>query len=159
MSLSCVAYEKRMKINFKFKKKIQSFSPFLVCLLVLFFQNNSQTLNALTMDKNQNEFITEELRLEIPTKFKEVWLKAENEVWEPWLSIQDGYLGRQIFWDNEKEEALILVKWKNKRLWKSLSIEEVNEIQKKFEENIKTSLNMSVNPLKLIYEGELIEQG
>ena len=147
-----------MKI-IKIKKKIQSFSSLLICLFVLLFQSNSQILNAIPMDKYQDELVTEELRLEIPSKFKEVWLKAEKEVWEPWLSIQDGYLGRKIFWNKEKEEALILVDWKNKKLWKSISMKEVNEIQEKFEENIKTSLNMNINPLKLIYEGELEKQG
>ena len=147
-----------MKINLKIKKKIQSFSFLLICLFVLFFQSNSQILKAFPMDKYQGETVTEELRLKIPSKFKAVWIKAEKEVWEPWLSIQDGYLGRKIFWDKEKEEALILVNWKNKRLWKSISIKEVNEIQEKFEENIKTSLNLYINPFKLIYEGELIEQ-
>ncbi len=115
-------------------------------------------MNALPMDKYQGEFVTEELRLEIPNKFKDAWLKAEKEVWEPWLSIQDGYLGRQIFWNKEKEQALILVSWKNKRLWKSISINKVNQIQEKFEDNIKSALNLNVNPFKLIYEGELVEQ-
>ena len=147
-----------MKINFKIKKKIQSFSFLLICLFVLLFQSNSQILKAFPMDKYQCETVTEELRLKIPSKFKAVWIKAEKEVWDPWLSIQDGYLGRKIFWDKEKEEALILVNWKNKRLWKSISIEEVNEIQEKFEENVKTSLNLNVNPFNLIYEGELVEQ-
>ena len=110
------------------------------------------------MEKYQDELITEELRLEIPFKFKEVWLQAEKEVWEPWLSVQDGYLGRKIFWDKEKEEALILVKWKNKTLWKNISMKQVIEIQEKFEENVKTSLNLDENPFKLIYEGELVEQ-
>ena len=86
-----------------------------------------------------------------------VWLQAEKEVWEPWLSIQDGFLGRQIFWDKEKEEALILVNWENKQLWKSISMNEVNQIQEKFEENVKTSLNIDVNPFELIYEGELVK--
>ena len=36
---------------------------------------------------------------------------------------------------------------------------EVNEIQEKFEENVKTSLNVNVNPFELIYEGELFKQG
>ena len=147
-----------MKINFKTKKKIQSFFFLLICLFVLFFQSNSLVLNALTMDKNQSEIVTEELRLEIPSKFKEIWLKAEKEVWEPWLSLQDGYLGRKIFWDKEKEEALILVNWENRKLWKNISIREVNEIQEKFEANVKTSLNLDINPFKLIYEGELFEQ-
>ena len=148
-----------MKIKLKIKKKAQYLSFLLICLFVLLFQSNLHILNALPMNNYQSEFITEELRLEIPTKFKEAWLKAEKEVWEPWLSIQEGYLGRQIFWDKEKEEALILVNWKNRTLWKSISIEEVNKIQEKFEKNVKTALNVNSNPFKLIYEGELVEQG
>ena len=147
-----------MKIKMKIKKKIEKLFFLLICFIILLFQNNSQIMNALPMDKYQGELVTEELRLEIPEEFKEAWLKAEKEVWEPWLSTQDGFLGRQIFWDKEKEEALILVNWKNKRLWKSISIKEVNQIQEKFEENVKTSLNLKENPFKLIYEGELVEQ-
>ena len=147
-----------MKINIKIKNKIKNFSFLLMCLFVLLFQSNFQIINALPMDKYQSALVTEELRLEIPSKFKDVWLKAEKEVWEPWLSMQDGYLGRKIFWNKEKEEGLILVDWENKRLWKSISIKEVNEIQEEFEEKIKTALSLNVNPFKLIYEGELVEQ-
>ena len=148
-----------MKINLKIKKKLQSFLLLLICLFGLLFQSDSQILNAFPMDNYQSELITEELRLEIPTEFKEVWLRAEKEVWEPWLSKQDGYLGREIFWNIEKEEALILVNWENKKLWKSISIKEVNEIQEKFEEIVKKSLNVNENPFKMIYEGELVQQG
>ena len=142
----------------KIKKKLLSFYFLLICLFVLLFHSNSQIMEALPMDKYQSDFVTEELRLEIPYEFKDAWLKAEKEVWEPWLSKQDGYLGRRIFWNKEKEEALILVNWKNKRLWKSISIKEVNKIQEKFEENVKTALNVNNNPFKLIFEGELLEQ-
>ena len=148
-----------MKINFKIKKKIQTFSFLLICLFVLLFQSNFQNQTAIAMDNYRNALITEELRLKVPSKFKDVWLKTEKKVWEPWLAIQDGFLGRQIFWDKEKEEALILVNWENKKLWKSISMNEVNEVQEKFEENVKTSLNTNVNPFELIYEGELVKQG
>ncbi len=147
-----------MKKNIKTKEKIKNISFLLICLFVFLFQINTPILNALPMDNDQSAVVTEELRLKIPFKFKKVWLQAEKEVWEPWLSSQDGYLGRQIFWDKEKEEALILVNWKNKILWKSISMNEVNEIQEKFEENVKTSLNTDVNPFELIYEGELVKQ-
>ena len=36
---------------------------------------------------------------------------------------------------------------------------EVNKIQEKFEENVKTSLSTKINPFKLIYEGELVKKG
>ena len=148
-----------MNIDLNIKKRIKHFSFLLICLFVFLSQSNNQILNALPMENDQSGLITEELRLKVPTKFKEVWLETEKIVWEPWLTNQDGFLGRQIFWDKEKEEALILVNWENKKLWKSISINEVNEIQKKFEENVKTSLNIKVNPFKLIYEGELVKQG
>ena len=148
-----------MKKYFKIKEKIRNFTFFFIFLFVFLFQINSPNLNALPMNNNESGLVTEELRLKIPSKFKKIWLQAEKEVWEPWLSIQDGFLGRQIFWDKEKEEALILVNWENKKLWKSISMKEVNEIQEKFEENVKTSLNINVNPFELIYEGELVKQG
>ena len=148
-----------MRINYKIKEKIKKLSFLFICLLVFLFQINSPILNALPMDNDRSGLITEELRLKIPSKFKKIWLQAEKEVWEPWLSIQTGFLGRQIFWDKEKEEALILVNWENKKLWKSISMNEVNEVQEKFEENVKKSLNTNINPFELIYEGELVKQG
>ena len=148
-----------MKIKFNVKEKIKNLSFLFIFLLIFLFQINSPILNALPMNNDQNGIVTEELRLKIPSKFKKIWLQAEKEVWEPWLSIQDGFLGRQIFWDKEKEEALILVNWENKKLWKSISMNEVNEVQEKFEENVKTSLNTNFNPFELIYEGELVKQG
>jgi uncharacterized protein (TIGR03792 family) len=118
-----------MKINFKVKEKIKTLSFLFICLFIFLFQINSPILNALPMNTYQIGPVTEELRLKIPSEFKKVWLQAEKEVWEPWLSIQDGFLGRQIFWDKEKEEALILVNWEYKKLWKSISMNEVNEVQ------------------------------
>ena len=149
-----------MKINFKFKKKIKAFSCLCIFLFIFIFQVNSPTVNSLSMDDDtlQNQFITEELRLKVPADLRNLWLEAEKNVWEPWLTIQEGYIGRQIFWDKEKEEALILVNWKNRKLWKSISMEEVNKLQEKFETRVKRTLDISENPFKLIYEGELYKQ-
>ena len=148
-----------MKINFMIKKKIQNFLFFFFSLFVFLFQSNYHILNALPMDKYQSELVTEELRLIVPADLKDAWLKAEKTVWEPWLSNQDGFLGREIYWDKEKEEALILVKWRNKKLWKNIPMGEVNKVQEKFEKNIEASLNVKENPFKLIYEGEIYKQG
>ena len=138
--------------------KIKSYFPLVVCLLFIIFNINPEKLNALDMNTLQNELVTEELRLKVPADMRDVWLNAEKNIWEPWLSSQDGFMGRQIFWDKEKEEALILVNWKNKKLWKNIPMSEVNKVQEKFENNVKTSLNVIENPFELIYEGELDKQ-
>ena len=148
-----------MRLAFDSQEKIKRGCFILVFLVVLIFQTNLKIFQALSMEKYQRGIVIEELRLKVPSDFKEVWLNSEKKIWEPWLSSQDGFLGRQIFWDKEKEEALILVNWKNKKLWKSIPMKEVNDVQEKFEENVKSSLNLSENPFKLIYEGELENQG
>ena len=148
-----------MKLNFIIKEKFKQYCFMLIFLFVLISQSDIPNLKALTMENYQGEMVVEELRLKVPADLNAVSLNAEKEVWEPWLSSKDGFLGRQLFWDKEKEEALILVKWKSKKLWKSIPISEVNVVQKKFEDNVKAALNVGDNPFKLIYEGELDKQG
>ena len=132
----------------------------LVLISVFFvFQVNLQMVKAINVDNFQDQIITEELRLKVPKEFKKAWLQAEKKVWEPWLSSKDGFLGRQLFWDKEREEALILVNWKSKKSWKNIPMSEVNVVQEKFEDNVKTTLNVSKSPFQLIYEGELNKQG
>ena len=128
-------------------------------LLLVFILSQLNVSNAFALQMNKlNENIVEELRLSVPLKYKETWLKAEEEVWEPWLSKQDGFLGRQIFYNQKTGEALLLVKWKNRNLWKNISDEEVNKMQKIYEETVTSSLGVETNPFKFIYEGELFEQ-
>ena len=148
-----------MKFKIYLKRKFQRLCLILICLVVLIFQSDIPNLKALPMDTNQSKIVIEELRLKVPANAKAVWLNAEKEIWEPWLSSQDGFLGRQLFWDKEKEEALILVNWKSKKLWKSIPMSEVNVVQQKFEDNVRTALNVGESPFELIYEGELDKQG
>ena len=147
-----------MKLNLNLKAKFQRFCLVLTCLIVLIFQSDIPNLKALPMDNYQGEMIIEELRLKVPAYAKGAWLNAEKEIWDPWLASQDGFLGRQLFWDKEKEEALILVNWKSKKLWKSIPFSEVNLVQQKFEDNVKAALNVEENPFELISEGELDKQ-
>ncbi len=144
-----------MKVVSFFKNLIKK--VFVLLLVLIIFQLNDSNAFAFQMN-TLNENIVEELRLSVPLKYKETWLKAEEEVWEPWLSKQDGFLGRQIFYNQKTGEALLLVKWKNRNLWKNISDEEVNKMQKIYEETITSSLGVKTNPFQFIYEGELFEQ-
>ena len=148
-----------MKIVSKIKEKIKKFSFLLIFLCVFLSSSNYQILYSLSMDNYQSGIVVEELRLKVPKIYRDIWLDAEKNIWDPWLSDQDGFLGRNIFWDKDREEALILVNWKNKELWKSISSNEVNAIQTGFENYVKRVLNLDVNPFQLIYEGELYKQG
>ena len=85
-----------MRLNLNLKKKIKRFCLLLICLVVLIFQSDIPNLKALTMDNYQSEMVIEELRLKVPADVKAAWLNAEKEIWEPWLSSQDGFLGLSL---------------------------------------------------------------
>jgi len=146
-----------MKVIFLLQNLIKTFFVLLLVVVISCAKSANAfefSMNKLTLDEN----IVEELRLNVPSEYRETWLKAEQDIWEPWLSKQDGFLGRKIFYNQKTEEALLLVKWKNKNLWKNISDEEVNKMQKIYEENVTSSLGVETNPFKFIYEGELFEQ-
>ena len=146
-------------MKLKFFKSTFKIISYAFIVLVASFHYNFASVNALTMVNIKENPITEELRLRVPSEYKDNWIKAEKEVWEPWLATKKGFLGREIFYNKEKEEALVLVKWSNKKLWKSISVKEVSDIQCIFEENVKNDLKLDKNPFELIDEGELYIQG
>ena len=146
-------------MELKIFKKAFRWISLVLLVIVASFHYNFASVNALTMVNMKEDLIVEELRLRVPLQYKDNWLNAEKEVWEPWLANKKGFLGRDIFYNKEKEEALVLVKWANKSLWKSISVKEVSEIQSIFEENVKNDLKLDRNPFELIDEGELYFQG
>ena len=50
----------------------------IVIVFLLFFQTKSQILYSLPMENYKSEFITEELRLQVPEDLKELWFFRET---------------------------------------------------------------------------------
>ena len=92
-----------MKVTFDLKEKIKRVCFMIIFLVVLIFQANFQIVQAFSMENYQRGIVIEELRLKVPSKFKEVWLNAEKKIWEPWLSSQDGFLGDKYFGIKKKK--------------------------------------------------------
>ncbi len=74
-----------MKLNFNLGEKFRRLSLLLVCLIVLTFQSDMSNLKAIPMNNYEEKMVIEELRLKVPSQYKEVWLKTEKKIWEPWL--------------------------------------------------------------------------
>ena len=137
--------------------KIFSFFIVSVIFLSTFFVNvrNIQAESLLKVNFPK-ESIVEYLKLDVPKKYRNAWLKAEAGSWETWLQKQDGFLGRQLFWDPKAEEATLLIGWESRKVWKSISKSEINLVQLDFEKIAREETGQSSgNPFPLIYEGEL----
>ena len=148
-----------MKASSK-KNFIENFFRFLFVSLIflstIFGNVKNIQAESLLQVNFPKESIVEYLKLDVPKKFKNSWLKAEVESWEPWLLKQDGFLGRQLFWDPKVEEATLLIGWESKEIWKKISHSEINLVQNDFEKIARKETGTTHgNPFPLIYEGEL----
>ena len=80
----------------------------------------------------QEPVAVEVLRLAVPAALHRVWLNAETQVWKPWLEQQQGYLGRDLYWDPQQEQAHVLIRWRSQREWKAIPQQEVDAVQARF---------------------------
>ena len=133
-------------------------SLFIVVIFLSSIFGNVKNIQAesLLIVNFPKESVVEHLRLDVPKKYKHAWLKAEQGSWEPWLLKQNGFLGRQLFWDPKVEEATLLIGWESRAVWKNISQKEINHVQQDFEKIArKETGETSGNPFPLIFEGEL----
>jgi len=101
--------------------------------------------------------VVEHLRVRVPAEARDAWLEAERGSWEPWLQQQQGYLGRDLFWDAESEEGTLLIRWASREQWKQIPEAEVEAVQERFEQLARTATGRGQgNPFPLVFEGELV---
>ena len=108
-----------------------------------------------------DEGVIEQLRLGVPEPHRELWLQAEASSWQPWLEQQQGFVGRDLFWDPQREEGLLLIRWTSREQWKAIPQAEVLRVQARFEAQVNQALNRPAEapPLfPLLAEGELLAQ-
>ncbi|MFM7361276.1 MAG: TIGR03792 family protein [Cyanobium sp.] len=103
--------------------------------------------------------VVEHLRVRVRADARAAWLQAETHTWEPWLRRQRGFLGRELIWDAEREEGILLIRWASREEWKSIPPEEVDAVQRQFEAMARRLLAPQaptpVNPFPLVHAGEL----
>ena len=80
----------------------------------------------------QEPITVEMLRLAVPAALRDAWLNAEAEVWKPWLEQQPAYLGRDLYWDPQQEEAQVLIRWRSQQEWQAIADAEVAAVQARF---------------------------
>ncbi|MEA5391602.1 TIGR03792 family protein [Cyanobium gracile UHCC 0139] len=108
--------------------------------------------------------VVEHLRVKVPADARRAWLQAEEASWGPWLRRQDGFLGRDLLWDAEREEGLLLIRWRSRRQWLAIPASEIETVQGRFEAAARRALAHdpeargpagAANPFPLVHAGEL----
>lgn len=77
--------------------------------------------------------VIEHLRVKVPAAARQAWLEAEQASWEPWLRLQQGFLGRDLRWDPDREEGQLLIRWASREQWHAIPRAEIEAVQERFE--------------------------
>ena len=143
------------KIRVLFNRGIfHAISCLLICALLK--PQVASSLSRFDWESSQQN-VVEYLRLHVAKENRNAWVEAEKLSWEPWLNKQDGFVGRQLLWDSNKEEAVLLIRWENRKKWKSIPQEDIDSVQGLFEKLAKGLTGSELrNPFPLISEGELL---
>lgn len=103
--------------------------------------------------------VVEQLRLRVPAEQRQAWLQAEQGSWGPFLARQDGFLGRELFWDPARQEAVVLIRWASRAQWQAIPTAPLQEVQERFERLARQATGAREgNPFPLVFEGELEPQ-
>jgi len=89
--------------------------------------------SGLEQDGTLQVAVIEHLRVKVPAAARQAWLEAEQLSWEPWLAQQSGFLGRQLHWDQQREEGQLLIRWASREQWHAIPRAEIEIVQEHFE--------------------------
>ena len=101
--------------------------------------------------------VVEHLRLKVPAASRDAWLEAERLSWEPWLRDRPGFMGRELLWDPERQEGVLLIRWRTRQAWKTIPQEEIDAVQERFDRIARDLLHSdAAAPFPLLHSGELL---
>ena len=100
--------------------------------------------------------VVEVLQMPVSSQQRQCWLEAEASQWEPWLEQQAGYRGRDLLWDPERQQAVVLVGWQSQQQWDAIPASSIGSTEEAFNAQLRDCLGVSdQQPLPLQRAGAL----
>lgn len=87
--------------------------------------------------------VVEVLQMPVSAQQRQCWLEAEASQWEPWLQQQDGYRGRDLLWDPERQQAVVLVGWQSQQQWDAIPASSIGSTEEAFNAQLRSCLGVS----------------
>jgi len=84
------------------------------------------------------------------------WRMAEAKIWEPWLEQQSGYQGRELLWDRDRQQAVVLIGWLSQSAWDAIPASSIKKTENRFDGVLQRCLGSGASkPLPLQRTGSL----
>ncbi len=77
--------------------------------------------------------VIELLKVEVAAEYREKYLHLDWEIWTNAIAQFPGFINKEV-WLNPKEptEVILIIRWRSRQEWKSISIQLLEEIELQF---------------------------
>ena len=100
--------------------------------------------------------VVEVLHMPVTAGQQACWMQAEAKVWEPWLEQQQGYRGRELLWDPQRLQAVVLVGWASQASWDAIPAVSIAASEQRFNQELGSCLGSAAAvPLPLQWAGSM----
>ncbi len=79
--------------------------------------------------------VIEFLRFEVSLEKRAAFLKADAAIWTAALSTYPGFIGKEVWIDQETGHVVTMIRWESLNSWKSIPQAELEAIDAKMGEN------------------------
>ena len=103
-----------------------------------------------------NAGVVEVLQMPVTKDQTSCWRMAEAKIWEPWLEQQSGYQGRELLWDRDRQQAVVLIGWLSQSAWDAIPASSIKKTETRFDGVLQRCLGSGASkPLPLQRTGSL----
>ncbi|OUT70421.1 MAG: TIGR03792 family protein [Synechococcus sp. TMED19] len=100
--------------------------------------------------------VVEVLHMPVSNQQRQCWLQAEADHWEPWLEQQHGYRGRELLWDPDRQQAVVLIGWQSQGDWDAIPTASISTTEEAFDAQLRQCLGTgNTKPLPLQLAGAM----
>lgn len=77
--------------------------------------------------------VIEWLKFDVNSDSREEFIQQDEKIWTAALSNYPGFLGKEVWIEpNAPAKVIFTIRWQTRELWKSISLEDLVEVEKKF---------------------------
>ncbi len=77
--------------------------------------------------------VIELLKVEVAAEYREKYLQIDREIWTKAIAQFPGFINKEVWLNPDKPtEIILIIRWRSREEWKSISIELLAEIERQF---------------------------
>ncbi len=91
---------------------------------------------------SKNGMVIEWQKVRVQSEVRDLYLEKDREIWTAGLAREEGFLGKEVWLEEENPEntkdieVILVIRWKREEDWKEMSKERLDDLDRRFREAV-----------------------